>query len=57
MRGLGVDPSWPPCVLITFVDSHGIAPPIDSRHDLSGALDGARRMLDGDVFGKLIVTP
>lgn len=43
--------------LITFVDSHGIAPPIDSRHELSGALDGARRMLDGDVFGKVIVTP
>jgi NADPH:quinone reductase-like Zn-dependent oxidoreductase len=43
--------------LITLVDSRGIIPPIDSRHELAGALDGARRMLDGEVFGKVIVTP
>ncbi len=43
--------------LIAFVDTHGIAPPVDSRHELGGALDGARRMLDGEVFGKVIVTP
>jgi NADPH:quinone reductase-like Zn-dependent oxidoreductase len=43
--------------LITLIDSHGIIPPVDSRHELGGALDGARRMLDGEVFGKIIVTP
>jgi NADPH:quinone reductase-like Zn-dependent oxidoreductase len=43
--------------LVTLVDTQRLRPPIDSRHSLDGALDGARRMLDGEVFGKVIVTP
>ncbi len=43
--------------LVTLVDTQRLRPPIDSRHSLDGARDGARRMLDGEVFGKVIVAP
>ncbi|HET6507044.1 MAG TPA: zinc-binding dehydrogenase [Baekduia sp.] len=34
--------------------SAGVAPTIDSTHALSAARDGIRRMVDGDLFGKVV---
>jgi len=43
--------------LVTLCDSQGIDPVVDSTHSLEHALDGVRRMIDGEVFGKVIITP
>jgi NADPH:quinone reductase-like Zn-dependent oxidoreductase len=42
--------------LARFIDDKGISPVIDSVRPLSQARDGFARMVDGDVFGKIVFT-
>ena len=42
--------------LARFVTDKGITPVIDSVHPLADARDGFARMVDGDVFGKVVFT-
>ena len=37
-----------------FIDDKGITPVIDSVHPLADARDGFARMVDGEVFGKIV---
>ena len=43
--------------LVTLCDSHDIEPVIDSTHRLADVHAGISRMLGGDLFGKVIITP
>ncbi len=42
--------------LAKFVAAQGIEPVIDSVFPLAGARDGFARLIDGDVFGKVVLT-
>ena len=42
--------------LARFVTDKGITPVIDSVHPLADARAGFARMVDGDVFGKVVFT-
>jgi len=42
-------------LLAAMCDSEGIEPIVDSTHTLIDALEGVRRMLDGDLFGKVVI--
>jgi len=42
--------------LLSFLVSTGLRPAIDSERPLAQARDGFARMLDGDVFGKVVFT-
>ena len=42
--------------LVTFVAQRGIEPVVDSVVPLADARDGFARIVDGDVFGKVVVT-
>lgn len=43
--------------LVGFCSEHGIEPPIDRVLPLAGARDGFAAMLNGELFGKIVVTP
>lgn len=43
--------------LAALCDTRGIAPIVDSTHSLEHARDGLRRMIDGELFGKVVITP
>jgi NADPH:quinone reductase-like Zn-dependent oxidoreductase len=42
--------------LIQMLVTTGIRPLIHARHALADARDGFRALIDGDVFGKIVVT-
>jgi NADPH:quinone reductase-like Zn-dependent oxidoreductase len=42
--------------LARFVVDRGIQPVVDSVHSLADARDGFARIVDGDVFGKVVIT-
>src|SRR6478735_8251702 len=42
--------------LARFVADRGIEPVVDSVHPLAGARDGFARIVDGEVFGKVVIT-
>ena len=42
--------------LARFVADRGIAPVVDSVHTLADARDGFARIVDGEVFGKVVIT-
>lgn len=43
--------------LIRLCDTKGIAPTIDSTWSLEDAAQGIRRMVDGELFGKVVLRP
>lgn len=43
--------------LVAMCDSAGIEPVVDSTYALADALEGVRRLLDGDAFGKVVILP
>jgi D-arabinose 1-dehydrogenase-like Zn-dependent alcohol dehydrogenase len=43
--------------LLAFLVATGVRPTIDSTMPLSGARDGFERLIAGDVFGKIVLTP
>ena len=53
-------PRWAPASelerLAQFVAHRGIEPVVDSVHPLAEARDGFARMVDGEVFGKVVFT-
>ena len=42
--------------LARFVSDRGIEPVVDSVHSLADARDGFARIVDGDVFGKVVIS-
>jgi NADPH:quinone reductase-like Zn-dependent oxidoreductase len=44
-------------LLASFCSSRGLEPTIDSTHRLADIRDGLSRMLEGDVFGKVVIDP
>jgi NADPH:quinone reductase-like Zn-dependent oxidoreductase len=42
--------------LIAFIDQTGVRPVVDTAYHYTNALAAARRLLAGDVFGKLVLT-
>jgi NADPH:quinone reductase-like Zn-dependent oxidoreductase len=43
--------------LLAFLVATGVRPTIDSRYALADARDAFERLLAGDIFGKIVITP